>query len=221
MEQKRRTHRRMACPAFRADQHARLHEAHIKRITDLVEELSRVGNYGFIPYVAPLYGGINAEVLLIFQDPGPKTQSGTGSGMLCSENDDPTAELFSNCLDAAGLDVARTITWNAYPWYINKSPTASQLEAGLMPLRRLLDLLGNVSVVMLMGRRAEESWKRFCKHYPTESGHYKEVIKSLHPSGRGIIRGGQNRDVGIKQLTADLTRAKTVIDNNQCRPGDL
>jgi hypothetical protein len=54
----------------------------------------------------------------------------------------------------ARLDVARTITWNAYPWYINKSPTASQLDAGVMPLRRLLELLPDVSVVMLMGRRA-------------------------------------------------------------------
>jgi hypothetical protein len=202
----------MACPAFRADQHARLHEAHIKPITDLVDELSRVGN-GFIPYVAPLYGGINAEVLTILQDPGPKTQSDAGSGMLCAENDDPTAELFSNCLDAAGLDVARTIPWNAYPWYINKSPTASQLDAGLIPLWRLLDLL-HVSVVMPMGRKAEDSWKRFCKCYGTESSRYTE-IPSLHPSRRGIIRGGQTRDVGIKQLTADLIRAKAVIDNNR------
>jgi hypothetical protein len=217
----RQAHRRMACPAFRADQHARLHEAHIKPITDLVEELSRVGNNGFIPYVAPLYGGINAEVLLIFQDPGPKTQSGTGSGMLCAENDDPTADLFSNCLDAARLDVARTITWNAYPWYINKSPTASQLEAGLMPLRRLLFELRKVSVVMLMGRRAEDSWKRFRERYPTESSRYKDIA-SLHPSRRGITRGGRtSRDVGIKQLTADLTRAKAVIDSNKCQPGDL
>lgn len=206
-------HRRMACPAFRADQHARLHEKHIKPITDLVDELSRVGN-GFIPHVAPLYGGINAKVLTILQDPGPKTQSDAGSGMLCAENDDPTAELFSNCLDAARLDVARTIPWNAYPWYINKSPTASQLDAGLIPLWRLLDLLCKVSVVMLMGRRAEDSWKRFRKRYRTESSRYT-VIPSLHPSRRGIIRGGQTRDVGIKQLTADLTRAKAVIDNNR------
>jgi len=206
-------HRRMACPAFRADQHARRHEAHIKPINDLVDELFRVGNR-FIPYVAPLYGGINAEVLTILQDPGPKTQSDAGSGMLCAENDDPTAELFSNCLDAAGLDVARTIPWNAYPWYINKSPTASQLNAGLIPLRRLLDLLCKVRVVILMGRKAEDSWKRFCKCYGTESSRYKE-IRTLHPSRRGIIRGGQKRDVGIKKLTADLIRAKAVIDNNR------
>ncbi len=59
----------MAHAAFRADQHARLHEAHIAPITDLVDELSLIGR-GFIPHVA-------------------------------------------------GLDVGRTITWNAYPWYIN------------------------------------------------------------------------------------------------------
>jgi hypothetical protein len=99
----------MADAEFRADQHARLHDAHIGPITTLVDELSQVGR-GFIPYVAPLYGGVNADVLLIFQDPGPKTQVDGGSGMLCAENDDPTAELFSDCLDAARLDVARTIT---------------------------------------------------------------------------------------------------------------
>ena len=203
-------HKSMANAAFRADQHARLHDAHISAITDLVDELCLIGR-GFIPYVAPLYGGVNAEVLLVFQDPGPKTQSDGGSGMLCAENDDPTAELFSNCLDAAGLDVARTITWNAYPWYINKSPTASQLDAGIMPLRRLLKLLPDVSVVMLMGRRAEDSWARFRKRYPTASGSYA-VIPSLHPSGRGITRGGQtSRAVGIEQLTADLERAKGII----------
>ena len=203
-------HRRMANEDFRADQHARLHEIHIRAITTLVDELSLIGR-GFIPYVAPLYGGVNSEVLLIFQDPGPKTQSVGGSGMLCAENDDPTAELFSNCLDAAGLDVARTITWNAYPWYINKSPTASELDAGIMPLHRLLELLPDVSVVMLMGRRAEDSWARFSERYPAASRRYA-VIRSLHPSGRGITRGGQiSRAVGIEQLTADLARTKGII----------
>lgn len=200
----------MANAAFRADQHARLHEAHIAPITDLVDQLSLIGR-GFIPHVAPLYGGVNAEVLLVFQDPGPMTQRDGGSGMLCAENNDPTAELFSNCLDAAGLDVGRTITWNAYPWYINKSPTASQLDAGIMPLRRLLELLPEVSVVMLMGRRAEDSWARFQKRYPGEIGRYT-VIASLHPSGRGITRGGQtSRAAGIEQLTADLARSKDII----------
>ncbi len=204
----------MACPAFRADQHARLREPHIEPITRLVEDLSRVGNNGFIPYVAPLYGGIHAEVLLVLQDPGPKTQNVAGSGMLCAENDDPTADLLSRCLHKAGLDVARTTAWNAYPWYINKSPTASQLEAGLMPLRRLLDLLSNISIVILMGRRAEDGWERFCKRYPTEITRYS-VIATLHPSKRGITRGGQiSRDAGIKQLQDDLTRARIIIDGN-------
>ena len=54
-------HRRMADPAYRADQHARLHEPHIKPITDLVDELSN-SPHGFIPYVAPSYGGEHARV---------------------------------------------------------------------------------------------------------------------------------------------------------------
>ena len=204
----------MADPVFRAEQHARLADPHIKPITDLVTELSKSPN-GFIPYGAPSYGGTEAEVLFVFQDPGPKTQSDSGSGMLCAQNDDPTAELFSNCLDAAGLDVRRVLTWNAYPWYINASPTARQLDAGLVPLRRLLDLMPKAKVVMLMGRRAEESWKRFSVRYPVLARNYT-VIASLHPSGRGITRGGQTtRTVGISTLTSDLSRAVALLGGNE------
>jgi hypothetical protein len=39
------------------------------------------------------------------------------------------------------------------------------------------------------------------------------VIPSLHPSGRGITRGGQtSRSAGIEQLTADLAHAKGIIE---------
>lgn len=204
----------MADPVFRADQHARLRDHHIRPITDLVTELSKSPN-GYIPYVAPSYGGIEAQVLFLFQDPGPKTQTDGGSGMLCAENDDPTAEVFSSCLDEAGLDVGRVVTWNAYPWYINTSPTAKQLDAGVAPLLRLLELLTEAKVVMLMGRRAEESWRRLSTRNPVLVQNYF-VIASLHPGGRGITRGGQTtRTVGIDKLTSDMRRAVALLGGSQ------
>jgi hypothetical protein len=88
--------------------------------------------------VAPVYGGVHARVLNIFRDPGPKTCiSPGGSGFLCPENDDASAERFATLLDGAGIAVSETQSWNAYPWYINRSPRAAELETGVEPLRRL------------------------------------------------------------------------------------
>jgi hypothetical protein len=205
------SHRRTSDPTFRADQHTRLRDPHIEPISRLVDALSG-SHRGFIPYVAPMYGGVMSEVLFLFQDPGPKTQGDAGSGMLCAENDDPTAELFANSLDAAGLDVSRTITWNAYPWYINKSPTIAQIDAGLEPLRQLLGLLPALRVVALMGRVAETSWARLGRRHPPV-GRPLAVIPSLHPSGRGITRGGQtSRAEGIAQLIADMRKVLQIVD---------
>lgn len=210
-------HRRMSDPAFRADQHARLREPHIEPITALVDDFSRSGN-GFIPYSAPMFGGVRAEVLCVLRDPGPKTRDQSGSGMLCVENDDPTAEMFALCLDAVGLAVDRIITWNAYPWYINSEPSAVQLEQGLVPLKRLIDLLPDLKVVVLMGLAAENSWRRFSKRYGNFSRKYA-TIATRHPSGRGITRGGQiTRAEGIAQLTADLARARQIADSEAAIP---
>ena len=210
-------HRRMADPAFRAEQHARLREPHIEPITALVDDFSRSGN-GFIPYSAPMFGGVRAEVLCVLRDPGPKTRDQSGSGMLCIENDDPTAEMFASCLDAAGLAVDRIMTWNAYPWYINSEPSAVQLEQGVVPLKRLIDLLPDLKVVVLMGLAAENSWRRFSKKYAIASRRYS-AIATRHPSGRGITRGGQmTRAEGVAQLTADLARAREIADAERTIP---
>jgi hypothetical protein len=40
-----------------------------------------------------------------------------------------TAERFANHLDEAGIPVGAILAWNAYPWYISRSPRAAELEA--------------------------------------------------------------------------------------------
>jgi len=84
--------RRMADDDFRRGQKAGMFSAHIRPVNDLVEDLRAQGR-GFVPYVAPLHGGVESRMLSILRDPGPATRDGVGSGFLCIENDDPAAEF--------------------------------------------------------------------------------------------------------------------------------
>ncbi|GAA3025679.1 hypothetical protein GCM10010528_04470 [Gordonia defluvii] len=151
--------RRCSDPKFVDDQLERRYEPHIEPFNRLVDELRTDGEW--LPYVAPLYGGVNAELLAIFQDPGPKTQADKGSGMLCVENDDPSAERHYNFLAEAGIAHDQLMVWNTYPWYINRKPTTSEIDRGLEPLRRVITLCPNLKVVMPHGGAAQAAWRRF------------------------------------------------------------
>ena len=87
-------------------------------------------------------------------------RQGHGSGFLCPENDDATAERFATQLDDAGVAVSTILASNAYPWCINRRPRADELETGVEPLRRLLALLPQLQVVMLHGGSARDGWRR-------------------------------------------------------------
>jgi len=160
-------HRRMRDPQFRQQQVEGLRAPHVAPINALVDDLIDPFGRGWVPYVAPVYGGVNARVLCIQRDPGPMTNSRYGgSGFLCPENDDATAERFATQLDDAGIAVSTIVAWNAYPWYINRSPRAAELEAGVEPLRRLLGLLSSLQVVMLHGGSARDGWRRLLRRHP-------------------------------------------------------
>lgn len=150
------THRRMADPVFRAEQRAALHDARTAPITTFVDDLRAGGRWA--PYVAPLHGGVDARVLSILRDPGPMTADAGGSGMLCVENDDPTAEMQATMFDAAGIDPAEVIPWNAYPWYINRKPNAGEMREGGRVIADLSALLPRLAVVLLQGRDAQRGW---------------------------------------------------------------
>jgi len=88
-------HRLMKDPTFRQSQLDDVYAPQVEPINRLGDRLRDPADRGWMPYDAPMYGGVNAQVLLLLRDPGPKTNSGTGfdgSGFLSSENDDATAE---------------------------------------------------------------------------------------------------------------------------------
>ena len=110
--------RRMADAAFRAAQEADRYAPHVQPVNELVDSL-RDDVRGWMPHVAPLHGGTTARVLSVLRDPGPATQDTVGSGFLCIENDDPTAERRLQMFTDVGITAADITPWNAYPWYIN------------------------------------------------------------------------------------------------------
>lgn len=115
-----------------------------------VDELREVGR-GWAPYVAPLHGGVEARVLSILRDPGPATQDEVGSGFICVENNDGSAELQAGLLEEAGISPFELLTWIAYPWCINRAPKASGLDAGVETILHLLELAPKVKVVLTHG----------------------------------------------------------------------
>lgn len=172
----------MADPAFRALQHSRIREPHIKPINDFVDELRVI--HGWTPYVAPLHGGINSRLLSVLRDPGDMTRDdGRGSGMICMENDDQTAEMQAVLADGAGIDAADFMPWNSVPWYVgNRKPTTPELHAATLSLIQLLDLLPNLEVVLLQGGEAHRAWRYLRGADPQWRKRGITVIETFHPS---------------------------------------
>jgi len=164
----------MAEKLYREQQWRHRYDSHIAPINRLVDSLKDT-QHGEVPYVAPIYGGINASLLSVMRDPGPMTQTKVGSGFLSMENDDQTAETFCRYLSDTSISTSEIVPWNAYPWYINRKPLASELNEGAQPLFELIELLPRLRIVMLHGGSAKDGWRKLTKRYP---GLVQE--KSLH-----------------------------------------
>lgn len=173
---------------FRNDQWERRFDPHIAPINRYVDEI-RTQGLGWAPYVAPLHGGVDARVLSILRDPGPATLDGAaGSGFLCVENDDASAELQCAQLAQAGLTPADLLPWNAYPWYVNRQPSAGELSLGVATIVHLLELAPKITVVLLQGGAAHKSWKLMRQRHPDLVRRRKLTeITSYHPGRQALF----------------------------------
>jgi hypothetical protein len=199
---------RMADETFRRSQEVHRLDAHIAPINHFIAELQDPTNNLWLPDVAPMHGGIDALVLSILRDPGPKTQAGSGSGFLCIENDDPTAERQLQLFEQYGISPRKVLPWNAYPWYINRAPNAGELNAGAAVLLKLLDLVPACRVVLLQGTHAVDVWRRVLKLSPAlPHDRNIEVVESIHPGRQALWTPDPGeRQARLDKQTAAFTR---------------
>jgi Uracil DNA glycosylase superfamily len=200
----------MGDPVFRRSQEDGIRLPHVAPINALVDDLRQCGR-GWVPYVAPIYGGVNAQMLSVLRDPGPMTNStGKGSGFLCLENDDAAAELFARLLAEAGMTPEQMTPWNAYPWYINRKPRAAELQAGIDPLRRLIAVLPRLRVVMLNGGDAQDLWRRFARKHRAVAEHFT-AIPTYHTSRQAFIGAKDVREARMSHLKAAFAQAAKLL----------
>lgn len=177
----------MSNARYRAEQWADRYAPHVEPINRLVDELGSTGDGPTPPYVAPMYRGVAAPILAVLRDPGPKAGGAQGSGFLSVENDDQTAERQCAFFSDAGIAAADVVPWNAYPWYINAKPNRTQLAAGVEPLRRLIDLLPELRVVLVLGKDAQAGWTLFERaHGRLLTARGIRALHTYHPSRQAL-----------------------------------
>jgi hypothetical protein len=208
--------RRMADPEFRQAQWDQRYAPHIAPVNKLVDRL-RVDGRGPVPYVAPMYGGTDARLLSVLRDPGPMTQDERGgSGLLCMQNNDATAERLVRLFGSVGISPKDIVPWNAYPWYINTAPTAAQLDAGVDPLTALIGLMPHLRVIMLHGLSAQSGWRRLSRRNPAVLNAKVLVISTYHPSRQAFWhRDPSVREQRAAHLADAFRQASETLGRNQ------
>jgi hypothetical protein len=139
----------------------------IAPITDLVNALRWQRSYD-VPYVAPMYGGVEARLLTVLTSPGRQTRAAPGgTGFLCIENPDRAAATIKRLMSEADMDPREMTPWNACPWFTDgPRPSAAELEAGVGPWVQLIRLLPDLRVMLIMGGDARNGWRRVRRRYP-------------------------------------------------------
>jgi len=127
----------------------------------------------------PLDGGIGADMLFLLEKPGPMTSptgQRKGSGFISRNNDDPTAEAVFDFMNKANIPRNRVVLWNVIPgWNKEIRVTAAEWNNGINELEQLLSLLPNLSIVVLVGKKAARAKKVLSKTT-------LQVFRSAHPS---------------------------------------
>ncbi|CAJ1495012.1 uracil-DNA glycosylase [[Mycobacterium] kokjensenii] len=179
--------RRMRDANFKASQIAHQSDPHIAPINAFVDQLVDPDGRGWLPKVAPLHGGVDAKILSVLSDPGKATREGSGSGFLCIENDDATAEAQCKLFADQGIPPRWVLPWNAYPWFIDRAPNAEEKKVGAVVLCKLIDMVETLEVVLLQGVVAAAAWKHVKKLRPSlDADRGLKIVESIHPSKQAL-----------------------------------
>ena len=154
----------MQYPIVRERRKAMLRDQHIAPLTVYAAKLRKMKR-GFVPEFDPLDGGINAQILFLFEKPGPMTDvSHGGSGFISRDNNDPTAKATFDFMHRAGIPREHTLIWNVIPWWNGERKiTGAERRNGVEELKELITLLPKLKAVVMVGRQAQKAKKYFCK----------------------------------------------------------
>jgi hypothetical protein len=169
-----------------------LAEPHMQPLNRFVDEL-RARRPERVPDLDPTEAGVAARVLLLLETPGRRAVD-----FVSPDNDDGPAENMWKLLREAQVERSRdVVTWNVVPWYAGterggRSLTSGDLRDGSPPLTRFLELLPNLSVVVLLGRNAFRAWEQAIGPefgaFLLRAPHPSPQSINPHPIGRQLIR---------------------------------
>jgi hypothetical protein len=194
-----------------------LQAPHVAPLTALVRRL-RAAHGGGVPWFDPTEAGVEARILLLFENPGRRADAAQGSGFISADNDDASAENMWRFLGEAGIDRrGDVVAWNIVPWYLGDdrkigAVRASDLEQARPALHELLHLLPELRVVVLFGRKAQAGWRR--ARPPVDVA----VLEAPHPSGRWLNGHPGDRAVIVARLR-DARRLARGNENNWVADG--
>lgn len=159
-----------------------LEQPHIKPLMEYLQAIqTQMGADYAMPYFDPCDGGIAARVLFLLEAPGPKA---VGSNFISRNNPDQTAKNMNELLREAKIQRESTLLWNVVPWYVGEQgrirPVNKQdLQQALPFLQQLLQLLPNLAVIVLVGRKAQTAYSKIQKLVPAIA-----LYQCYHPSPR-------------------------------------
>lgn len=177
--------RSLKCKEEQASRREMLSQPHISPLTKYVIGLRKVfGNGWYVPDFDPMDGGIEAQILFLFEKPGTMTDPNgkhNGSGFISRNNDDPTAEhtfAFMNFAGLGGKWRKLTCSWNIAPaWNGTTDIFAKEVKSGIPHVRTLLTQFPSLRVVVLVGEKAKAAEPNIRSSYPA-----LHILHSCHPS---------------------------------------
>ena len=166
-----------------AERNSRLNERSVAPLSAYVHRLRADNPAIEFPYFDPADGGIDADMLFLFEKPGRKTsERGGGSGFISRNNDDPTAEATFNFMKKALIKRKRTVIWNLIPgWNRTRTVTRLEIKEGISRLRELIVLLEKVRMIVLVGNRAQSA-EKFIRKLDLGYDRKLDIATSAHPS---------------------------------------